>query len=115
MPVHPNHTNINAEKALEDNNSIFYTYQRLIQLRKELAVIVEGKYEVVTTQNANVLAYLREFEEDCLLVVVNFSKDEQDYQLTFDASTKERLIHNYPEEQTTEGTLKAYEAFADKI
>ena len=115
LPVHPNHTNINAEKALEDNNSIFYTYQRLIQLRKELAVIVEGKYEVVTTQNANVLAYLREFEEDCLLVVVNFSKDEQDYQLTFDASTKERLIHNYPEEQTTEGTLKAYEAFADKI
>lgn len=115
LAVHPNYETINAERSLENGESIFYTYQKLICLRKEMPVIVEGSYEVVQTGNPNVLAYLRKLEKGQLLVVVNFSKEMQTYNLVLNSETKERLIHNYPEEQTTTDQLKPYEAFADMI
>ncbi len=34
-PVNPNYTQINAEMELENENSIFYYYQKLIKLRKQ--------------------------------------------------------------------------------
>ena len=38
LPVNPNYTEINAQAALEDPDSIFYFYQKLIALRKQYAV-----------------------------------------------------------------------------
>jgi oligo-1,6-glucosidase len=44
LAVNPNHTEINAEAALADPDSVFHHYRRLIALRKELPVVVHGVY-----------------------------------------------------------------------
>ena len=45
--VNPNYQTINAEAEMKDTNSIFHTYQKLIQLRKEYEIITLGKYELI--------------------------------------------------------------------
>jgi len=37
MKVNPNYQEINVKRALADPNSIFYYYQKLIQLRKAIS------------------------------------------------------------------------------
>lgn len=57
LKLNPNYTKINVEKDLEDTNSIFYTYQKLIRLRHENAVVVDGDFELVENTSDNILAF----------------------------------------------------------
>ena len=43
LPVNPNHTEINAEAARKDPDSVFHHYRRLIALRHVLPVVVHGE------------------------------------------------------------------------
>lgn len=101
---------INVEKSLADKDSLFYTYQKLIKLRKELPIIVEGTYRSVETNNPYVLAYIRQMGEERLLVVVNFSEKKQTHTINADFHIKEVLIHNYNQKISID--LSPYEAFA---
>ena len=111
LPV-GNTEEINVEAALAAQNSLFYTYQKLIELRKELPVIVYGKYQVIETEEPNVLAYLRSLKKQKILVVVNFS----DQKTTFPIGkyrVKQVLIQNYKKKITN--NLLPYEAFSALI
>lgn len=108
-----NNVEINVDAALVDKDSLFYTYQRLIALRKEYPIITAGSYEALATGNDVVLAYRRELEGEQLIVVVNFSDQEQRYELSTDLTQGQRLIGNY--EENTTGELRPYEAFAIMI
>ena len=101
---------INVKKALSDENSLFYTYQKLITLRKNLSIITEGTYQSIDTNNPQVLSYVRQLGQETLLVVVNFSEKEQRYTIDPDLHIKEILIHNY--DQKISNSLSPYEAFA---
>ncbi|MEG3271126.1 alpha-glucosidase [Streptococcus suis] len=84
---------INVEKALADKQSLFYTYQKLIALRKEYPCMSEGKYEVMETGNSSVMAYRKYDEQDDFIILVNFTSDEQ----AFDVSSEGYFLfmHNY--------------------
>ncbi|MHC5375303.1 glycoside hydrolase family 13 protein [Enterococcus sp. LJL120] len=112
LPV-GNASEINVDAALADKNSLFYTYKRLIELRKKEATIIDGDYQVIETNNPLVLAYQRQLGSDKILVVVNFSKEIQSYQLVENPQIKTWLITNYQEQLTNQ--LQPYEAFALKI
>ncbi len=74
--VNPNYTEINAEKALNDPNSVFYYYQKLISLRKNHRVFRDGSFTLIDAENEKVFAYLRETAKEALLVVCNFTGEE---------------------------------------
>lgn len=101
---------ISVAQALENPDSLFYTYQRLIQLRKQLPIIVAGAFQTVATAEADVLAYERILSDERLLVVVNFSDKTGHFPLDADLAKVEILIHNYTTPITE--TLAAYEAYA---
>ena len=103
---------INAEKALADPNSIFYTYQKLIALRKKLPIISWGEYELVEDTAEEVFAYERSYEGEKILVVVNLSTEP--HQFVFDGDYGDVLITNVADLVLTTGeiTLAPYEAFA---
>ena len=101
---------INVKKALSDKDSLFYTYQKLIALRKNLSIITEGTYQSIDTNNPQVLSYVRQLGQETLLVVVNFSEKEQTYTIDPDVHIKEILIHNY--DRKISNSLSPYEAFA---
>ncbi|REJ10253.1 alpha-glucosidase [Halobacillus trueperi] len=76
IQVNPNYREINAERALDDKNSVFYFYQQLIRLRKEMDMITDGRFELLMRGDPNVFAYKRVGDEGSLLVVCNFSSEE---------------------------------------
>ncbi|WP_043932392.1 glycoside hydrolase family 13 protein [Bacillus sp. EB01] len=115
IKVNPNYKDINVEAALEDKDSIFYYYQKLIQLRKQNEIIVYGTYDIIFEDDEQIYAFTRTLENEQLLVICNFSKETPDFVLpeSISYSTKELLISNYevdtnqPIEQLR---LKPYEA-----
>lgn len=80
LAVNPNYEAINVESALDDPNSIFYTYQKLVQLRKENSWLVHADFELLETAE-KVFAYIRKDAERHFLVVVNLSSQEQEFHL----------------------------------
>jgi len=114
LHLNSNYKEINVEAALADENSIFYTYQKLIQLRKDHPLIVWGDFELLDTAD-DVFAYIRSYENERWLIVANFVEAEQNF--TFEGSIKEEIIHNYESERSNLDniTLKPYEAFVVKI
>ncbi|MDF7682351.1 alpha-glucosidase [Lactobacillus sp. ESL0679] len=113
LATNPNYCEINVKQALADPNSIFYTYQKLIKLRHEHEIVINGSFEPITT-NDNVLAYYRQLNKKRWLIVANFS--DQEIAFSSADSIQEVLISNYPERQTLQNiTLQPYEAFAVSV
>ena len=106
LTVNPNHTEINAEAALADPDSIFYYYQKLIRIRKELDVIRCGSFTLLCPEDENVFAYTRDTDKAHLLVVCNFSAQAQPFQLPEAFREAQVLMANYA--GTAEG-LRPYE------
>lgn len=97
MPVNPNHMFINAESQVNDPDSVFHFYKKLIALRKRYPVIVEGDFTLLMPDDPRVFAYTRSYEGKTLLVACNFSSQEA--ALEEAARTRgEMLIANYKDE-----------------
>lgn len=79
IEVAGNYQEINAAKALEDRDSVFYYYQRLIQLRKEQPVIASGEIRFQQLEHPQLLVYTRHYPGVNLLVVCNFSQREVEF------------------------------------
>ncbi|PKH09683.1 glucohydrolase [Moritella sp. Urea-trap-13] len=116
LQVNPNYPEINVDAALEDQNSIFYHYQKLIKLRKSLPVIVHGTFEPVFEEHEQVFGYVRSDEQHRLFVLNNFTADEVSVAVPESLQTEqaECLIFNYESHQQLSNTitLKPYESFA---
>lgn len=115
LAINPNYEKINVDAALEDENSIFYTYQKLIALRKENPIIVWGEFELLKDTAEEVFAYIRSYKGENWLIVANFSANENQFSSSYEV--KEEVIHNYPEaiDIVKEIVLKPYEAFVAKF
>lgn len=105
--LNPNYQDINAKKAIADKQSVFYHYQRLIQLRHESDLIKFGTYDEIDPDDAQVFAYRRHYQGKMLLVISNFTDQtvRRDYN---QAKSSELLISNYNDDQDTE--LRPYES-----
>ena len=113
LKVNPNYPKINVKAALADPDSIFYTYQKLIKLRHENPVVVDGDFELVENTGDSVLAFWRKLGSEKWLIVANLSGDRQRFNL--DNDFKEVLISNYEKQDSLKNIiLKPYEAFAVK-
>ncbi len=71
--IDPSYTAINAEQAVADPDSVFHHYRRLIALRREHAVIIDGRYDLLLPEDRQIYAYTRTLDGTVLLVVCNFS------------------------------------------
>jgi len=73
LAVNPNHTEINAEAARADPDSVFHHYRRLIELRHTLPVVVHGDYRLLLPDDEQVFAYARSLDGVVLLAMANLS------------------------------------------
>lgn len=114
--VAANYPEINAEKALKDTNSVFYHYQKLIQLRKQYDIITDGDYELILADHPDIFAYVRNGENEKLLVVNNYYGKETTFELPEEVDTagykSEILLSNYEGSGSDihEVTLRPYES-----
>ncbi len=115
LKVNPNYTDINVEQALADPDSIFYYYQKLIQLRKQVPAVVYGRYDLLLPEDEKIYAFTRTLTDQQLLVILNFSIQPVPFVLPEEIkkSKAEILIANYPVEPNEDFRkfeLKPYEA-----
>ncbi|WP_117170241.1 glycoside hydrolase family 13 protein [Paraliobacillus sediminis] len=115
IKVNSNYTSVNAEQAVNDENSIYNYYRQLIQLRKTHPIIVYGVYQLILPEHDKIYAYLRNYEGEKLLVVTNFSDQNVKFELPEKVSfeVKEKLISNYETSDIDAPfsfTLQPYEA-----
>lgn len=75
--VNPNYRQINAKEQMEREDSVFRYYQKLISLRKKFPVIVYGNYDLLLPESKEIYAYTRTSIRDRVLVLCNFSDQEQ--------------------------------------
>jgi oligo-1,6-glucosidase len=75
LPANPNKDTINAAAAVADPGSVFHHYRRLIQLRHDLPVVVDGRFELLLPEHEQVWAFTRTLGEEVLLVVANCSSE----------------------------------------
>ncbi|WP_372383882.1 alpha,alpha-phosphotrehalase [Vibrio sp. BS-M-Sm-2] len=101
LDVANNYTEINAEQALEDKDSVFYFYKSLIELRKEVPVITHGSYKDLLPEHPSVFAYSRETDGQTLLCVNNYYGEACQVELSneFELDKAQLLLGNYSNEQ----------------
>ncbi|WYP27600.1 alpha,alpha-phosphotrehalase [Alkalihalobacillus sp. FSL W8-0930] len=112
--VADNYKEINAVEALSDPNSIFYYYQKLVDLRKTHDIITFGDYQLIHADHQQVFAYVRQWQDEKALVLANFYEqpvtiDLPDWINEEDAKV---LLSNYEQlsKPSQEMTLRPYEA-----
>ena len=97
LALNPNYKEINVEAELQNPDSVFHTYRKLIQLRKDHPIVVWGDYELLET-HSNVFAYYRTLGEERWLTVVNLSDFEEE--ISVDARFNKVLVTNTEDEIT---------------
>ena len=105
-----NYTNINVKNSLEDKDSIFYYYQKLIQLRKNYDVIAYGDIKPLLREDKRVFAYERNYKGQKLIVICNFYPTTYEIELPYDLSNYKCILNNYKNEAKAKKiALKPYE------
>lgn len=119
IALNSNYKEINVTQALQDQNSIFYYYKKLIELRKKHEIIVYGTYDLILEEHPSIFAYVRTWKDEKLLVIANFTEDECVFEMPEESvsSRSELLIHNYDvQDETIESiVLKPYETRVYKL
>ena len=111
LQVNKNYKTINAAAQVNDPDSVFAYYKKLIALRHTNEVMVNGVYDVLIPDHPQIYAYTRTLGDKQLLVLCN----DSDTNAAIPAEIQEKihaakniLIQNYKD--TDESTLRPYEA-----
>ena len=113
LAVNPNYQTINVQEALANSDSIFYTYQKLVQIRKENSWLIRADFELLDTAD-KVFAYIRKDGDRRFLVVANLSNEEQD--LIVEGNVKSVLIENTLAQEVFEKQILApWDAFCVEL
>lgn len=117
--MNSNYREINVEKDLSDDKSIYRFYQKLLQLKKEMPVALYGSVTEYNHENRSVIAYSREYEGDCIFIAGNFSPKPVTYRIPeeFRSGNLQVLAGNYDCPQIENGVIRfrPYEAVAFQV
>lgn len=111
LQVNKNYKTINADAQVNDPDSVFAYYKKLIALRHTNEVMVNGVYDVLIPDHPQIYAYTRTLGDKQLLVLCNDSEKEVGVPAEIEekiAGAQGILIQNYKDVKA--GVLRPYEA-----
>jgi maltose alpha-D-glucosyltransferase/alpha-amylase len=76
---------VNVEAQQNNPNSLLWYMKRLMALRKRHKAFGRGTLEFLQPENRKILAFLRRFQDECLLVITNLSRFVQYVELDLSA------------------------------
>ncbi len=65
---------VNVEAQQNNPNSLLWWMKRLIALRKQYKAFGRGSLQFLHPENRKILAFLRRYKEECIMVVANLSR-----------------------------------------
>ena len=69
--------NINVENQLSNSNSLLWWTRRLIKMRKRFKAFGRGEIKFLESENTKILAFVRTYEDEKILIIVNLSRYAQ--------------------------------------
>ncbi|AOA02620.1 glycoside hydrolase family 13 protein [Carnobacterium maltaromaticum] len=116
LELSPRYSEINVENELADSESLFYHYQRLIQLRKNNPLVVWGTYQELVQNDTQLFVYERSYENETWLIVANFYEEEADFSHE-SHKVKEIILSNYSDSSVDLANLhlRAYETVVYRL
>ena len=94
LPVNPNYKDgINVKDQLHNPNSLLNYYKHLLQVRRNTAVLIAGEYIPLYNTAKDYFAFLRKSNEQTVLVVLNFSEQPLDLDLSRTKEIKGNNLH----------------------
>lgn len=96
LPVHENRDETNVSNQETDRHSVLNHFRAMTALRKKTPALVYGKYTLLEAEHQQIYMYSREWQNQTLLVVLNFSDQEALVELPNTANSNKPLINNYP-------------------
>lgn len=109
IKVNDNYNEINAKAQVNDPDSIFNCYKKLIQFRKEYSVLVDGDFDLLLENDENIFAYQRKNDKQTMVVVCNFFDKTIEMPLEDEVKDMQILLANYSGIEDT-SVLRPYEA-----
>ncbi len=76
---------VNVENQQNNPRSLLWWMKRMIHLRRQYKSFGRGSLDFVATSNSKILAFIRRYEEETVLVVANLSRYSQSVQLELNA------------------------------
>lgn len=115
--TNPNYPDINVEQAVNDPDSIYHFYKKMIQMRKTTPVLIYGHYELIADEHETVYAYLRAYEGVEYVVMVNMFNSSTVLDLSEELELGELKLSNYTvtDELNAVIKLRPYEARVYKV
>lgn len=112
----PDYTEVNAKAQIHDPDSVFSYYKRLIALRREHKAISYGSFTALEAGDENIFAFVREYEGEKLIIILNMSSRSIPAALPKEAGLGhcELLAANYTGTPETMKSLRPYEAIVLK-
>lgn len=100
IEVNPNYLEINVKEDLQDSNSIYRFYQKLLKLRNNNQVLLDGNYDLITPEDSAIFAYTRSSDKDKVAVICSFVPYKVKYELPEDFVNKNKVIlSNYDDRE----------------
>lgn len=117
LPIANN--NLHVDSETRNTKSTLNLYRRLIHVRKQSEALLHGNYRSIDIQDKPVLAFTRSYNDENIIVILNFSDTEQ--AVSFPSSRGRILCNTYLDKDTiqevrlNEIKLRAYEGYVIRI
>lgn len=95
IEVIKNYKDINAESQIDDENSVFAYYKKLVKLRKDEDAISYGDFQSMAENHKEIFAYKRQYNGETIIVVNNFYGKEILWDTEIDLSGYKCILSNY--------------------
>ena len=95
IEVIKNYKDINAESQIDDENSVFAYYKKLVKLRKDEDAISYGDFQSMAENHKEIFAYKRQYNGETIIVVNNFYGKEVLWDTEMDLSGYKCILSNY--------------------
>ena len=95
LRVNSNKDTINVKQSLEDPDSIFHYYQKIIAFRKGNEVIKDGEYIDLDPSNKHLMIYKRKLGDKEVVVISNFTKENRKVKIWDQYKNYKKVISNY--------------------
>jgi len=75
LPVNPNYVTINAAAEVDEPDSVFHHFRKLIKLRHDHPVIVYGRFQLLLPDHEQIWALTRTLDDQVLVMIANCSSE----------------------------------------
>lgn len=119
MHLNNNYKTINVETQINDPDSVFNFYKKMIQIKKNNDCLIYGKYNLILEDDKNIFAYERILDNEKFLIICNLKSEASEYKYdTLTLKYENLILSNYNVQHhndLTDFVLKPWEARLYKI